>query len=149
MFSLQKHSSGQTGFPTKLSHASVMPLKPRFVHFFVRPGGLRARQVSKRSSRTAPRPPKKHLKMHRNHPRIHCGLQYSVSGRPGVRPPTKNDQKWTQNGCKCIASGASSLGLFGLTFLLKIVIGDKTLKHTLHAKHHCMSVDHLSGHLGT
>ena len=64
-------------------------------------------------------------------------------------PPTKNDQKWTQNGCKCIALGASSLDLFGLTFRLKIVIGDKTLKHTLHAKHHCMSVDHLSGHLGT
>ena len=44
---------------------------------------------------------------------------------------------------------ASSLGLFGLTFLLKIIIGAKNLKHTLHAKHHCMSVDHLSGHLGT
>ena len=44
---------------------------------------------------------------------------------------------------------ASSLGLFGLTFLLKIVIGATNLKHTLHAKHHCMSVDHLSGHLGT
>ena len=44
---------------------------------------------------------------------------------------------------------ASSLGLFGLTFLLRIVIGTKHLKHTLHAKHHCMSVDHLSGHLGT
>ena len=66
-----------------------------------------------------------------------------------MRPPTKNDQKWTQNGCKCIAFGTSSLGLFGLTFRLKIVIGDKTLKHTLHAKHHCVSVDHLSGHLGT
>ena len=102
MFSSQKHSSGQGGFPTKLSHASIMPLKPRFVHFFVRPGGLRARQVSKRTSRTAPRPPKKHLKIHRNHPRIHFGLQCSVSGRPGVRPPTKNDQKWTQNGCKCM-----------------------------------------------
>ena len=44
---------------------------------------------------------------------------------------------------------ASSLGLFGLTFLLKIVIGTTNLKHTLHAKHQCMSVDHLSCHLGT
>ena len=44
---------------------------------------------------------------------------------------------------------ASSLGLFGLTLLLKTVIEPKNLKHTLHAKHHCMSVDHLSGHLGT
>ena len=44
---------------------------------------------------------------------------------------------------------ASSLGLFGLTFLLKNVIGATNLKHTLHAKHQCMSVDHLSCHLGT
>ena len=57
-----------------------------------------------------------------------------------MRPPTKNDQKWTQNGCKCIAFGASSLGLFGLTFLLKIVVGPKNLKHTLHAKPHFPSL---------
>ena len=97
----------------------------------------------------SPRPPKNHLKIHQNHPRIHFGLQCSVSGCPGVRPPTKNDPKLTQNGCKCITFGASSLGLFGLTFPLNIVIGAKTLKHALHAKHHRMSVDRLSGHLGT
>ena len=66
-----------------------------------------------------------------------------------MRPPTKNDPKLTQNGCKCMTFGASSLGLFGLTFPLNIVIGAKTLKHALHAKHHRMSVDRLSGHLGT
>ena len=65
-----------------------------------------------------------------------------------MRPPPKNDQKWTQNGCKCMTFGASSLGLFGLTFLLKIVIGAKTLKHTLHAKHHCMPVDTSSNFSG-
>ena len=68
---------------------------------------------------------------------------------PGVRPPTKKYPKLTQNAYKCITFGASPLGLFGLTFPLKIVIGAKTLKHTLHAKHHCMSVHCLSGHLGT
>ena len=34
MFSSQKHFSGQGVFRTKLSHASTVPLKPRFVHFF-------------------------------------------------------------------------------------------------------------------
>ena len=94
-----------------------------------------------------PRPPKNHLKIHRNHTRIHFGLQCSVSGCPGVRPPTKNDPKLTQNGCKCITFGASSLGLFGPTFPSNIVMGTKTLKHAVHAKHHRMSVDCLSGHL--
>ena len=93
MFSLQSRPSGQGGFWTTLSHASKVPLKSYFVHFFLLSDGPGARRGWKRNSWNAPWPPKKGTKIYQNYNRIHFGLQCSVSGCPGVRPPPQNGQK--------------------------------------------------------